>query len=240
MTDFYVYAHYKPDGTVFYIGKGRKYRAWAKDRRSDSWNNTVKKHGYTVKLWAENLSEQHALDMEKEWITLYGRKNLKNGRLVNMTDGGEGSSNIVVCGETRKKLSERMKGNKYSQGFKQSQCTVNKRREKMLGRKYSPEHCLKLSIANSGKKCSDATKEKLRICNTGKKHHTPDSLSKMRETKIANCKIKGILTGATFNKKTKKWVATIRVGGIKKQLGSYLTQQEAHERYLLEVEKLND
>ena len=42
---YYVYLHKKPNGEVFYVGKGTKLRAWSKHGRNEHWNNIVKKYG---------------------------------------------------------------------------------------------------------------------------------------------------------------------------------------------------
>lgn len=42
-------------------------------------------------------------------------------------------------------------------------------------------------------------------------------------------------TGATFLKKSGKWISRIRIKEKYKYLGVFKTQQEAHERYLLEA-----
>jgi hypothetical protein len=49
---------------------------------------------------------------------MYGRKDLMKGTLVNMTDGGDGSINIIVSKDTREKLSKAGKGRKMSQELK--------------------------------------------------------------------------------------------------------------------------
>ena len=91
---YYIYAHYRPNDDVpFYIGKGHESRAWWKHARNNHWKNVVKKNGgFEVKLLLENLTEQTSLCMEAMYINAYGRADLGNGPLVNMTDGGEGTS----------------------------------------------------------------------------------------------------------------------------------------------------
>jgi hypothetical protein len=92
MNNFYVYAHYKPDGNIFYVGKGRGNRAWIPYKRSNFWYKTVHKHGYEVVLLYENLSEEDAFKLEQEEIAFWGRRNNPDnfGFLINLTDGGEG------------------------------------------------------------------------------------------------------------------------------------------------------
>lgn len=126
-TKFYCYAHRTADdGKIFYIGKGHGNRAYSK-QRSKYWHNKVNKHGYVVEMIASGLNELNAFAMEREFIAFYGRENL-----VNLTDGGDGSSGRVVSNyekevkrklfsgkplkeETKKKLSESAKGRVISQ-----------------------------------------------------------------------------------------------------------------------------
>lgn len=61
----------------------------------------------------ENLNNEVAYEYEKSLIIHFGRRNLNNGPLSNMTDGGEnGTFNTVVSDETRKKMSDKAKGTK--------------------------------------------------------------------------------------------------------------------------------
>lgn len=90
--DYYVYLHCKPwSGEVFYVGKGCKRRAWSNERNLH-WSNTVAKYGLDVKIVSFGLQQWYALELEKELISYYGRKDLGYGQLVNMTDGGDGLS----------------------------------------------------------------------------------------------------------------------------------------------------
>jgi hypothetical protein len=109
---FYVYAHYDSVGRVFYIGAGKKKRAFNKGSRPALWDSIAKNGGYTVKIWADNLTQENAFKMESEWIALYGRRINATGNLVNVTSGGLGTS------MKRPDLSERNKGNKYGLGNK--------------------------------------------------------------------------------------------------------------------------
>jgi hypothetical protein len=97
MTPYYVYRHYKLDtNDVFYIGMGKENnfrRAFSKRYRNNYWLNTVSKYGYSVDIVSKNLSEEDAIELEIFLIKEYGRKDLGNGLLVNMTDGGEGAFN---------------------------------------------------------------------------------------------------------------------------------------------------
>lgn len=119
---YYVYLHIKEtDGTPFYIGKGKKERAYSKAHRSKWWNSTVDKYGYDVIILEDELTESKALEREAYWIKRIGRKHKKRGSLVNMTAGGEkGFQDRYVSDEFRKKCSERMKGQTFNRGRKHS------------------------------------------------------------------------------------------------------------------------
>jgi hypothetical protein len=92
--EFYVYAHRKATtGEIFYIGKGKDSRCKVTQRRTDHWNRIVKKHGLIIDIVFSNLSESEAFEAEVFLISEIGRLNLKTGKLINLTDGGEGISN---------------------------------------------------------------------------------------------------------------------------------------------------
>ena len=58
---FYTYAHTKPDGTIFYIGKGTKHRAWKTHRRNNHWKSIVQKYGsFNVEILANWKTEKEA------------------------------------------------------------------------------------------------------------------------------------------------------------------------------------
>lgn len=124
---FYVYLHRRTtDNKVFYVGKGKKKRAWDKTNRSDYWKYTESKHGIIVEVVFENLTEDEAFQAEKDTILemrYFGHP------LCNFTEGGEGTS-----------------------GVKQSAETIAKRVKANTGKKRTDETKLKISLAQTGKK----------------------------------------------------------------------------------------
>ena len=101
---FYTYAHTKPDGTVFYLGKGQGQRAWTKQKRNKHWKNIVNKYkGYNVEIIAFWDTEEEALSHEILLIDCFKYMGYK---LVNLTDGGEGVSGYRFSDESKQKLSE--------------------------------------------------------------------------------------------------------------------------------------
>lgn len=108
----YLYRHIRIDkNEPFYIGIGsdNSYRrANETSRRNIHWKNIVKKGEYKVEILLDDLTWEQACEKEKEFIALYGRANLNNGSLCNLTDGGEGLINPSK--ETRDKKRNSMIG----------------------------------------------------------------------------------------------------------------------------------
>jgi hypothetical protein len=90
----YVYRHIRLDkNEPFYIGIGSDTyykRANNKTRRNKIWKDIVSKSNYEVEILFDNLTWEEACEKEKEFILLYGRKDIGTGILSNLTDGGEG------------------------------------------------------------------------------------------------------------------------------------------------------
>lgn len=82
---YYVYAHTKPDKTVFYVGKGTRERAWSTHGRNTRWQRTVAKYGYKVVLLADGLTQEQALEEEAAIIAHFK----PFGLLVNILDRGD-------------------------------------------------------------------------------------------------------------------------------------------------------
>jgi hypothetical protein len=121
----YVYRHIRIDkNEPFYIGIGsdisynRAYQK-SKTKRSKFWHN-IASNGYEVEILMDNLTWEQACKKEKEFIDLYGRRDLGTGILVNLTDGGEnppiliGSINPMKSIENKEKVSNKRKGMSFS------------------------------------------------------------------------------------------------------------------------------
>lgn len=109
-TQFYVYVLCRPNGTPFYVGKGKDDRVFHHDREA---RRGCRCHKCNVirKIWKaggevqryivfETSSEQEALDYEVETIALYGQETL-----TNLTPGGEGVT--IHAPEVREKIRAR-------------------------------------------------------------------------------------------------------------------------------------
>lgn len=160
-----VYRHVRLDtNEVFYIGIGNDKRPYDKRGRNKLWKNIVNKTDYRVDILFDDLSYEEACEKEKEFIQVYGRRDLGLGTLVNMTDGGDGVHNL--SDETKKKLSEIRKGllcgernGRY--GMPVSEETRKKISDALTGKPLSEETKKKLSEVLNGRVFSDETKKKL-------------------------------------------------------------------------------
>ena len=157
-----VYQHKRLDtNEIFYIGIGSVKRANVTNTRSKYWKRIINKHGYKIEILFDNLTRLEACQIEQYLIKYYGRKDLKLGKLVNMTDGGDGGLNQIKSKEGIEKI-----------------------RKSATGRKHTPETIEKLRNIHLGKKLSEEHKEKLRIAHLGKKHDTENRKKLSEETKL--------------------------------------------------------
>lgn len=141
---YYVYTHEYASGPmagrVFYVGKGKGKRAYAKKGRNNYWIKIESKYGRKVNIVFMFNNELCAFSFERSLIKFYGRESL-----VNMTDGGEGSSGWVPDQNARDRFSEMHKGKIVS---------IESRMKMSMGqtgRVHSDETRLKMSISKSGR-----------------------------------------------------------------------------------------
>ena len=90
---YYLYQHIRDDtGEVFYVGIGNSRRPKEKSKRSKYWNNIINKTSYTIEVVRRFETWDEACEWERLFISIYGRRDNNTGTLVNLTDGGDGSS----------------------------------------------------------------------------------------------------------------------------------------------------
>jgi hypothetical protein len=135
-----VYTHARPDGRVFYVGKGTPRRARSICQRPKQHKDKIKKYG------AQNIritfypcsSEQDAFSKEVLLIAHYRALGVP---LLNLTDGGEGASGFKIPLEVVNKRRLAMQGRPKSEAHKE------KLRQALLGRKLSSDHIEKIRTA---------------------------------------------------------------------------------------------
>lgn len=101
MKTHYLYRHIRLDkNEPFYVGignykddickKSKKYfRAYSRYGRTKFWKDITNKTDYKVQIILESSNYQFILDKEKEFVEIYGRRNLNTGTLCNLRPGGE-------------------------------------------------------------------------------------------------------------------------------------------------------
>lgn len=170
----YVYRHIRLDkNQPFYIGIGKRIqRAYDVKNRNKHWHSIVANSEYRVEILFDDLDYDSAKQKEMELISLYGRNDLGLCTLVNMTDGGEGSVNVIVS-EKRKKIASEMA--KKRTGVKLSDETRKRISDSKKGVKQSEENILKrkLGIQNSNYKHPEDVIR--RIIKTKKERGLPQS-----------------------------------------------------------------
>ena len=238
---FYTYTYLREDKTPYYIGKGSAKRIYVRNRRYVK----APKDKSRIIFLKKNLTEEEAFKHEIYMIAVFGRKDLGTGILLNMSDGGQGSSGYkhtkkaidkirksstgrVVSEQTRKKISESHKGKK---GHKLSEEHKLKISSALKGRvphnkgiSPSLEVRKKISEAIKGKIVSDETRKKISKIHKGKK------LSEEQKERLRE-----VNTGKKMLEETKRKLSLINSGKNHPQYGK--PKSEETIRKMIETKK---
>lgn len=186
METFYTYCHIRKDSNkIFYIGKGKNFRAFCTVKRNAYWNNIASKYGFEPKILAYWNTEKEAFEHEKVLIACFKDMGYK---LANMTDGGDGQTGLIHTQTTKQKISNALKGRKFTEEHKQKIAQSNKNKivlpetgakisKLKKGKKITEEHKLKISKSMRGRNHTEETKKKMSI--SAKKY----AENKMKEKK---------------------------------------------------------
>lgn len=165
---FYAYTHSRPDGSVFYVGKGFARRAWwFKQGRNPYHRSIIEKHG------AENIivtiypcvDENAAFELEKVLVTKF---RAEGNRLANMTDGGEGPTGRPMSDKARAALAAyRATGVPKTEAQRQA-CSENMKRS-WENNPAMRENAARMAEARKGVKRPPNVVEALVTANKGKK-----------------------------------------------------------------------
>lgn len=149
----------KKTNKVVYVGKDSYIDKKTRDRahKNPSYydtqpfnrilQNNFNRYKYEV-LEEGNISQKILNGLEMSFIRRYNP-------VFNFTKGGDGILGFNHSEETKKKMSEIMKGRHFSEEHKK------KISETMKGRHFSEEHKKKISEAKKGKHLSEETKKKI-------------------------------------------------------------------------------
>lgn len=186
-----LYRHIRLDkNEPFYIGIGEKEsRAHKKHGRNEFWKKIINKTDYRVEILFDDLTWEQAQEKEIEFISLYGRRDLGTGILVNLTDGGENPPKMfghkfnlgrIPSLETRKKRSESLKGRTFSEETRKLKSDIAKNKGQRpyqpIGYKHSEETKKIMSEKSKGKEISQGARVKISQALKGKKTHNSISV----------------------------------------------------------------
>jgi len=221
MTKIYVLT--EPDGEIRYVGKTirplyiRFNQHLASARRGEkgyvfNWIQSVLSAGYLPAISLIGEVAGNGSNEERAWIA-YGRA--EGWRLVNATDGGEGTLGWVPTKETRLNMSKacetrppvsrktRLKiglihkgQTAWNKGIKPSLVTRQKMSKAHEGKRLSVEHRKRQSEGKIGHIVSEDTRAKLRQANKGKKnakgcHRSEETRQKLRQITLRRIALKG-------------------------------------------------
>ena len=155
---YYIYAYIRSsDGTPYYIGKGSGNRACKKHGKI-----SVPKDHSRIIIMESGLTEIGSFALERRYIRWYGRKDLGNGILRNMTDGGDGASGRIVSDAVRLKVAESNKNRNYSQEFREKHRKLKiGQNNHFYGRKHSEEWKTNHGQKMRGRRLSEEHKKKI-------------------------------------------------------------------------------
>jgi hypothetical protein len=192
----YVYKHIRNDkNEVFYVGIGNDNQNHLRSKqlksRNKYWKSIVKNFGFIVVIIEDFLTWEEACIREQYWIKFYGRKDLNEGTLVNMTNGGDGLNN--PSNEIRKKYKELYSNKTFFERFgeeraKEIGCKISKSN---TGKKYhtdewKSELSEKMKGNNFGQYQTEETREIKRnkfLTNNPGKNKTEETKKKMSKVK---------------------------------------------------------
>ncbi|MCJ7663052.1 MAG: NUMOD3 domain-containing DNA-binding protein [Desulfobacterales bacterium] len=187
-------------GEICYVGQGQHNRPKGsvldkkgrlRDTPKGQWIMELCINGISaiIEILQECSTKEEAYLWEEFFIKSIGRKDLGNGPLLNLSDGGRGVGKNL-SGEVRQKISEALTGRSPTIGNKGRHFSLETRRrmsESLKGR--IPTRGMTGKIPwNKGKRLSEEGRRKLSENNMRPmkgKHHSPEARKKISEAKRA-------------------------------------------------------
>lgn len=160
-----VYIHTKKNtNKVFYVGIGKSSkRAYQIQNRNHYWKNIVEKYGFDIKITHQSICWEEACSIEKYLISFY--KDVY--KLSNLTEGGEGIVGFKKTIEMKNNSRLGMLGKKNMLGKKQSPQTIEKIRQKNIGKVRSEDFKKRMKEISKKRTLSSKTRKKISLALSG-------------------------------------------------------------------------
>jgi hypothetical protein len=214
---FCLYFHFtKNTHQVFYVGIGTGYRPKRFSGRNEMWERIVKKHGFYSQIIFKDLTWDKACEFEIKYIKMIGRRSLKQGPLVNFTDGGDGTPGCTWnlgskrTPEQKKRISDALKGRKVD-----PKALANS----VAAKKKNRDERIKQGIKKPKRVLSENEIQRIRTMNIGrtwseerKKSHSDKMKGRKRPPEVVEA-LRQRLKGVPKSEEHKRRVSE----GVKKQ-----------------------
>lgn len=186
---FYIYTHARPDGRIFYVGKGVGDRARDFFQRSERHKRVCAKYGrdnIIIKAYPTH-DEKHAYAAERQLILAMRKAGLE---LINTDDGGNGRVGVTIGPEQRERIRKALMGHSVSQETRErigkagiGRVASEAARARMSAKKLSPAHKAALMAAIVGRVVSEESRQKAREKMLGRTL-TDEHKAKLREAHL--------------------------------------------------------
>jgi hypothetical protein len=205
---FYTYLWLRDDGTPYYVGKGKDYRAF------DNACHSVSVPSRDRIILQEFESEKDAFEAERFLIAFYGRKDIGAGCLRNLTDGGEGPAGRTPWNKGKPST---LKGISFHTIESRLKIAASKRGKKRP--EFSDDWKRKLSANTLGLKRSEETCRRMRTSRLGIKF-TQAHIQNQRDAQPVG---RSGHRGIQWDTQRHGWKVRIYMDGKKVYVGCYTT-----------------